>query len=203
MKTRQMLLCGLFAALTAAGSLIRIPIPGMTMPVTLQVFFMLMAGLLLEPKYALVSQLVYMAVGLLGLPVFSSGGGIAYVLAPSFGYVPGFAVCAFLLSLLVRKRLIAFVRKTGKGALQLFQIIVFSVLSLAVMYAFGVVYMFLIFDLYLNDPKPFGYILVTYNGLFFFIDLIKLAVALPVCAAVLRRLPSIVVTKNKKDISAA
>ena len=196
MKTRQMLLCGLFAALTAAGSLIRIPIPGMTMPVTLQVFFMLMAGLLLEPKYALVSQLVYMAVGLLGLPIFSSGGGIAYVLAPSFGYVPGFAVCAMLLSLLVRKRLIAYNRISGSRAIQIVWIIAFSTLSLTAMYVLGVVYMYLIFNLYLDTPHSLGYILFTYNGVFYFIDLIKLAVALPVCAAVLRRLPGITVSNK-------
>jgi biotin transport system substrate-specific component len=189
MKTRNLLLCALFAALTAVGALIRIPIPGMTMPITLQVFFMIMAGLLLEPKYALISQLVYMAIGLLGLPVFSSGGGLSYVLAPSFGYVPGFAVCALLLSALVRKRLIGFNRVPGSKAVKLIQICSFSLVSLVSMYILGIAYMYLIFRFYMNNPRSIGDIIVTYNGIFFFIDLIKLAVALPVCAAVLRRLP--------------
>ena len=48
MKTRQMILCALFAALTAAGIFVKIPIPGTPMSFTLQTFFIFLAGLLLD-----------------------------------------------------------------------------------------------------------------------------------------------------------
>ncbi len=189
MKTKQLLLCALFAALTAIGSLVKIPLPGMTMPITLQVFFMIMAGLLLEPKYALVSQLVYMAIGLLGLPVFSGGGGISYILMPSFGYIPGFALCAMLLSILVRNKLVSFNRGQGSKFKKIILIIILAIVSLASMYVLGVVYMYVIFNFYMGKPQSLGYIIMTYNAVFFIIDLVKLAIAIPVCTAILRRMP--------------
>ena len=81
-------LIAIFAALTASGALIRIPIP--PVPITLQSFFVIMAGLILGPKAGALSQVIYLLVGILGLPVFSGGGGLSYVLRPSFGYLIGF-----------------------------------------------------------------------------------------------------------------
>lgn len=49
------------------------------------------------------SQLLYLAIGLIGVPVFTKGGGIGYVLQPSFGFLLGFAVCAFIIGLIVER----------------------------------------------------------------------------------------------------
>lgn len=95
---RNLCLTALFAALTAAGAFLRIPAPGM--PITLQFFFTLTAGLLLGPKWGAASQALYLLLGLLGLPVFTMGGGFSYVLQPGFGFllglVPAAAVAGFL-----------------------------------------------------------------------------------------------------------
>ena len=81
------------AALTAVGAFIRIPLPALS--ITMQVFFAMLAGLLLGPKWGAASQALYIAVGLLGLPIFSKGyGGPAYVLEPSFGYLLAFVAMA-------------------------------------------------------------------------------------------------------------
>mgnify|MGYP002514908971 CR=1 FL=1 len=72
-QTRSMILAALFAALTAVGAFIRIPTP--VSAFTLQVFFAAMAGALLGRKWGMASQLIYVALGLLGLPIFTSGGG--------------------------------------------------------------------------------------------------------------------------------
>ena len=85
--TRNMVLCALFAALIAIGAFIRIPVP--YVPITFQGFFVLLAGFLLGPKYGAASMLIYIAVGLVGIPVFTEGGGIMYVLKPTFGYLIG------------------------------------------------------------------------------------------------------------------
>ena len=67
--TRNMVLCALFAALIAIGAFIRIPVP--YVPITFQGFFVLLAGFLLGPKYGAASMLIYIAVGLVGIPVFT------------------------------------------------------------------------------------------------------------------------------------
>ena len=84
-KTRMMILAALFAALTAVGAFIRFPLG--TMSVTLQFMFTAMAGVLLGAKWGAVSQTVYVVLGLVGLPVFTMGGGIGYVMQPSFGFL--------------------------------------------------------------------------------------------------------------------
>lgn len=139
-KTRNMVFCALFAALIAAGAFIHIPIP--YVPFTLQFLFTTLAGLLLGGKLGCVSVCVYLAMGLLGLPVFAEGGGPAYVLKPSFGYLIGFAVGTYVTGTIANKvpdpshkRLLA---------------ACFS--GLGVVYLFGMVYYYFISDFYLGTP---------------------------------------------------
>ncbi len=102
---RNLSLTALFAALTAAGAFLRIPAPGM--PITLQFFFTLTAGLLLGPKWGAASQALYLLLGLLGLPVFTMGGGFSYVLHPWFGFLLGLVPAAAVAGLLRKKPLLA------------------------------------------------------------------------------------------------
>jgi biotin transport system substrate-specific component len=99
MSTREIATAGLFAGLIAAGALIAIPIG--PVPFTLQVLFVLMAGLLLRPRAALAAVAVYLLIGAIGLPVFSGGkGGLAVLVGPTGGYLVGFALAAPLVSIL-------------------------------------------------------------------------------------------------------
>ncbi len=82
----------LFVALMIAGVYIRIPIP--VMPLTFQTVFAVLAGLLLGSKKGMIAMIVYAVLGLIGLPVFSDGGGFYYVIKPSFGYIIGFILTA-------------------------------------------------------------------------------------------------------------
>lgn len=84
----------MFTALSAAGAFLKIPIP--FLPITLQSFFTMLAGLLLGGGYGAASVGVYVLLGLIGVPVFTEGGGIMYVLKPSFGYLLGFIVGAYV-----------------------------------------------------------------------------------------------------------
>ncbi|HEY6000967.1 MAG TPA: biotin transporter BioY [bacterium] len=90
-------LVALFAVLTAVGAFIRVPLPGV--PFTLQVPAVLLAGVALGPWLGAASQLAYIAMGLLGLPVFASGGGPGYVLTPTFGFLVGFVAAALVTGL--------------------------------------------------------------------------------------------------------
>ena len=94
LKTNQLILCGMFSALIAVGAFIKIPVP--VVPFTLQVLFTTLAGLLLGGNLGALSALIYMLLGLSGVPVFTEGGGLSYLLKPTFGYIIGFVLGAYV-----------------------------------------------------------------------------------------------------------
>ena len=81
-KTRELVFMAFFSALIAIGAFIKIPVP--VCPFTLQLLFTTMAGLLLGSRLGSAAVWVYIALGLLGLPVFTNGGGPGYVFQPTF-----------------------------------------------------------------------------------------------------------------------
>lgn len=101
LKIKEITLVGLFAALTAVGAYIKVPIP--YVPFTLQVLFVFFAGSLLGSKLGLLSQVVYILTGLVGIPIFAKGGGPSYILQPTFGYLIGFALGAYVIGKLISK----------------------------------------------------------------------------------------------------
>ena len=96
--TAEIVYCGLFTALMAAGAFIKIVLPLGVFEVTvsLQIFFAVMAGLILGPRMGTMSVLAYIVIGLTGIPVFAHGGGPAYIMRPTFGFITGFAFAAFI-----------------------------------------------------------------------------------------------------------
>ncbi len=80
----------------------RISLMALPIPFSLQLLTAILSGLLLGPWKGAVCQLLYLVMGLSGLPVFVSGGGLAYVFKPSFGFLIGFMVSAFTAGLLSR-----------------------------------------------------------------------------------------------------
>lgn len=135
-KTCMMILAALFAALTAVGAFIRFPLGAMS--VTLQFMFTAMAGVLLGAKWGAVSQTVYVVLGLVGLPVFTMGGGIGYVMQPSFGFLLGLIPTAWVIGRLTEK-------ENGH-----WRIALACLAGLAVLYLIGLPYMYLIMKLYLH-----------------------------------------------------
>ena len=100
-KIHFLITSGLFSALTAAGAFIKIPF--YPVPFTLQTFVTALAALMLPPRWAALSQIVYLLLGLLGAPVFANGGGLEYVLRPTFGYLLLLPPAAALISYLHRR----------------------------------------------------------------------------------------------------
>lgn len=139
-KTRNLILCALFAALIAVGAFIRIPIP--VVPFTLQILFTTLAGLLLGSRLGATSVCIYIALGLLGLPIFAEGGGFAYVLKPSFGYIIGFAVAAYVTGFFARQ----------KSSPSFARLLLANFVGLAIVYLSGMVYYYLMSRFYLGTP---------------------------------------------------
>lgn len=99
-----MVYASLFAALTAVGAFIKIPIPISPVPITLQVFFVLLTGLVLGARWGGTSMVVYVMLGIIGLPVFSGGSsGPGILLGPTGGYIIGFVAGAFVTGLIYNK----------------------------------------------------------------------------------------------------
>lgn len=135
-NVQALVLAGVFAALTAVGGFLKIPLG--VMSITLQTMLAALAGLVLGPKWGAASQGVYLALGLLGLPIFTMGGGPGYVLQPSFGFLLGFPLTAAVSGLLAGDSLSP-VRLAGAAAA-----------GILAGYCVGVPYMGLILNLYLG-----------------------------------------------------
>lgn len=185
--TRDLVATGLFAALTGVGAFLRIPLE--PVPFTLQPLVVLLAGAVLRPRLALASQGVYLAAGLLGLPVFVHGGGPAYVLQPTFGFLVGFALGAWTISWVIH---------TGPGR-GLLKTVTALIAGVAVIYACGVAGLFLNLALFQGKPEVFGTVawgLLAYLGL----DLVKAAIAAATAGPV-RRALDLEVRAGDSDLS--
>lgn len=99
---RTMFLVGGFALLTALGALIRIPLPFTPVPITLQTFFVLLAGATLGSKRGTLSQMVYVSAGAVGIPIFAGmSSGIALLAGPTGGFLAGFLLAPAVVGYLI------------------------------------------------------------------------------------------------------
>lgn len=100
-RTYHLATAGLIAALLCASAWVAIPVGAV--PVTLQVFVVLLAALLLPPLWAGGAVAAYLVLGAIGVPVFSAGqGGLGVIAGPTGGYLVGFAIGA-VVGALVRR----------------------------------------------------------------------------------------------------
>ncbi|MBL7575749.1 biotin transport system substrate-specific component [Peptoniphilus asaccharolyticus DSM 20463] len=96
-STTRMVRIALFTALICVGAFISVPIG--PVPISFQNFFVIMAALLLPAKDAALSVLIYVLIGLAGLPVFAQfTGGIQTIFKPSFGFLIGFIIGAYVIA---------------------------------------------------------------------------------------------------------
>lgn len=102
-SVRSLLLTALFAALIIVGTFISVPL--YPVPVTLQTFFVFLAGLLLPPGSAAGSVAIYLLLGICNLPIFSGAkGGIAVLAGPTGGFLIGMLPAALLGALLADRK---------------------------------------------------------------------------------------------------
>ncbi len=139
-KVKDMTFCALFTVLIAVGAFIKIPVP--VCPFTLQFFFTTMAGIILGKKRGAISVILYTILGLAGLPIFAEGGGIWYVLKPTFGYMIGFIIGSYLTGWLANK----------KGWEDKFHLFLASFIGLLAVYAMGMIYYYIIGNYVIDAP---------------------------------------------------
>lgn len=177
MSARKLVYTALFAVLTAVGAFLRIPL-GVS-SITLQFLFTAMAGILLGPACGALSQGVYVALGLIGLPIFTAGGGFGYVLQPTFG---------FLLGLIPAAAIIGAISRRSSSPLRL---ALACLAGLAALYAVGVPYMALILNGYMGKGMSVSGLL--WAGMIPFLpgDAIKIAVTALLCPLLRKRVPGL------------
>ena len=101
---RQVLLIVGASVVTALAAQIAIPLPGTPVPITGQTFAVLLSGAALGARRAFLAQLLYLAEGAIGLPVFAGGGlGVAKLLGPTGGYLIAFPFAAAVTGALAQR----------------------------------------------------------------------------------------------------
>lgn len=139
LSIRDITFTALFTTLIIIGSFIKFYI--FAVPITLQFVFTNFSCLFLGKKLGSISILVYISLGLLGFPVFAGGGGLGYILTPTFGYIIGFAVGGFLAG---------FIMERYKSK-RVYIYILASLINLLVVDSLGTIYFILINSFYLKE----------------------------------------------------
>lgn len=104
---------------------------------TLQTFAVVIISLLLKWKKAAILFITYILMGLVGIPVFSTGGGFDYILKPSFGFIIGFLVASIIIGSNIGKTKWLKITK--------------SIIGLLVLDLIGMIYMYLILRFYIDS----------------------------------------------------
>jgi biotin transport system substrate-specific component len=152
-NTNKLILSGLGAALIAVGALIKIPFP--LVPLTLQLLMILLIGHLLGPKYGSLAVMIYLLMGLAGLPVFANGGGVAYLFKPTFGYLLGFFGA------------VLFVGWLSKPNYQWYQLVIINLVGTLIIYMIGLPYLYMIGNYILK--MDLNFVKLAYSGWLIFI----------------------------------
>lgn len=120
-----------FAVLITIGAFVYIPLPFTPVPITLQVLFVLLAGIVLGERYGILSVLFYTGAGVVGLPVFAgAAGGMAIFIGPTGGYIVGFLIAPLLIA--------SIMKKLGRGVPSAF---LAMLVGLSVIYLFGAIHL--------------------------------------------------------------
>jgi len=141
--------CGMFAALMMIGANITAFAPFLVVggvPITLQTFFAILAGLLLGSRLGAMAMTVYMLIGLAGAPVFARfSGGFGQIISPTFGFVVSFILAAYITGKIVEKN--------GKPH----GYIIAALVGMVVNYVIGTNWMYFAYKLWAAAPDAFTY----------------------------------------------
>ncbi|PSL41355.1 biotin transport system substrate-specific component [Planomicrobium soli] len=145
-RTLQLVQIAMFASLMAIGANISSFLVIGGVPITLQTFFAILAGILLGSRLGAVAMLVYALIGLAGLPVFAGfSGGMDTLISPTFGFIVSFVFVAFATGAIVER----FPSRKGFiGA---------ALVGTAVNYFIGTNWMYAAYKLWFSAPAGFSY----------------------------------------------
>ncbi len=167
-RTRNIVLISLTVALTTAGAYLRIPVG--PVPISLQTLFVLLSGALLGPWLGAAAMVSYIILGLIGLPLFTGGGGPQYILSPTFGFLLSFPVSAMIVGLLLKS-------PHGNGGRSMGRKLFAMAIGTGAVYLVGVPWLGL--NLFLIQGKKVGFQALLMMGMVPFLpgDILKIFLA--------------------------
>jgi biotin transport system substrate-specific component len=178
-SARDITMTAVFAALAVVAAML-VRFAGPIVPFSLLPFVVMLSGGLLGARLGALSIIVYILLGLIGLPVFASPpfGGPSYVLQPTFGFLLGFVVSAYMIGILLTNR-----ERGGFGRYFLSMLV-----GVIVYYLVGLPYLYMVLTFYLGKTVSVAYVMAIGFTPFILIDLVKAAAAAALARAVYRRL---------------
>lgn len=145
-KTLNLVHIAMFAALMAIGANISSFLVIGGVPITLQTFFAILAGLLLGSRMGAMSMMVYAFIGLAGVPVFAKfSGGMDTIVSPTFGFILSFILVAYVVGLIAEKY------PTRKG------FVIAALVGFVINYVIGTNWMYAAYKLWFAAPEGFTY----------------------------------------------
>lgn len=139
----------MFVVLIAVGANITSMVPFMVVggvPITLQTFFVVLAGLVLGSRLGVLTTSVYAFIGLAGIPVFAQyGAGLGMLLKPTFGFILSFILSSYIVGKMVYK--------SDRVSTFIFA----SLVGTAINYAFGTNWMYFAYKFWSDAPEGFTY----------------------------------------------
>ncbi len=152
MSTRDLTLIAVFAAVTAVLAYVYIPLPFSPVPITGQTMGVMLAGALLGPKKGAMSQVVYLLLGVVGLPVFAGGyGGLSHLFGPTGGYLLACPIAAYVTGYFVQMG-----EKSGKQGQVLLSFVGLITGGMVIIYSLGVAQLVLVTGLPLREGLATG-----------------------------------------------
>jgi biotin transport system substrate-specific component len=150
LRTTDLTAAAMFVALMAVGANITSIAPFLVVggvPITLQTFFAILAGVILGSRLGAIAMLVYAFVGLVGVPVFAQfGGGFGSFLKPTFGFIVSYVFTAFVTGYIIEK-----MKKTvGVFAFA-------ALVGMVINYVFGTNWMYAAYKIWAAAPDGFTY----------------------------------------------
>lgn len=171
-RTSELFWIAAFSVLTFLAA--QVEVPTQPVPFTLQTMLVLLAGAFLGSRNGAYSQVIYLALGVIGLPVFAGFSfGIAKIFGPTGGYLLSFPFAAFLVGYVLEKK---------KGT---FALILSFVLGEMLILLVGASYL----ALFMNGN--FGKSLISGAAIFSIWDIIKVSAAVSIYKAVSKKYPKL------------
>jgi biotin transport system substrate-specific component len=150
LRTTDLTAAAMFVALMAVGANITSIAPFMVVggvPITLQTFFAILAGVVLGSRLGAIAMMVYAFVGLVGVPVFAQfGGGFGSFLKPTFGFIVSYVFTAFVTGYIIEKM---------KNTVGVFAFA--ALVGMAINYLFGTNWMYAAYKIWAAAPDGFTY----------------------------------------------
>ncbi len=169
-SAKRLTLIALFVALLTVSA--KITIPMVPVPMTLQTAVVLFFACYLGMADSIAGVAIYIVMGLIGIPVFASGGGFAYAVKPSFGFTLGFLVSCVVCGLIYKK---------SGNLLRTITAVLAGTISV---YIIGIAYFLLLKAFYLGGAIDFWNVLLKFWIVFIPSDVLKGAL----CVIALQRI---------------